>query len=104
MGPSFGLVGVNSHTREDLIRKGSGCKPFSGWLSVNTFITQRCLLSKSALSSLCDVLGPGTGQLCQLNAVWPHLLLPLRPGLVRCLRLDPGVKDSRSDASLRPFG
>lgn len=102
LGLSFGLVGVNSHRRKDL-RKSSGCQSFPGWLSGNTFIAQRCLSRKPDPSSLWDVLGPGTHQLCPFSAVWPHLLLPLRPGLGRRLRLGPGAEDSRSGASPRPF-
>lgn len=81
-------MGVNSHRHIDPIRESSGCKPFPGRLSflacVYTSVPQRCLSSKSAPSSFSAVLGPGTGQPCHLNADWPHLLLPLRPGLRSC--------------------
>ena len=48
LGPTFGLVGVNSHRHKDIIRKISGCKPFLGRLSFDIIISQRCFLSKSA--------------------------------------------------------
>lgn len=103
MGPTFGLVGVNSHRHKDIVRKISGCKPFLGRLSVDIIISQRCLFSKSA--SVASEMFWGLERASSATSMrpGPHLLLRLRPGLRRCVRWGPDVEDWRPGTSLRPL-